>query len=347
MARIAINGFGRIGRAAFKIALETPQLEVVAINDLVPADNLAYLLKYDSVYGRYEKEVHAEGDAVVVDGKAYPLLHEKDPEKLPWRDKEVDIVLECSGHFTDKDGMGKHLKAGALYVLLSAPAKGEEIVTVIPGVNAIPDDAVRMVSCASCTTNSIAPVMEVLGRRIGINKAVMTTFHAYTSSQALVDSPNKKFRRGRAAALSFVPSTTGAAVATARALPQFKGKFDGTAIRAPIPVGSISDIVAVSSRATSADEINAVFREEAASERYRDIMGISEDEIVSSDIVKDPRAAIIDLTMTKVVDGDLIKVMSWYDNEWGYTHQLVREASKIARDPAALEEKRKAMLVSR
>jgi len=266
-------------------------------------------------------------------------LNEKDPAKLPWRDMDVDIVLECSGHFTTKEGMQKHIEAGATYVLLSAPSKSDDIPTVIPGVNKVTDEAVRLISCASCTTNSIAPVIEVLGRRIGIKKAVMTTFHAYTASQALVDSPNRKFRRGRAAAANFVPASTGAAIATTRALPQYKGKFDGTAVRGPVDVGSISDIVVVTERPTSVDEINSIFREEASSDRYRGIMAANEDQIVSSDIIQTTVGATIDLTLTKVIDGDLVKVMSWYDNEWGYTSQLIRLTSGIARDFSSVLQK--------
>jgi glyceraldehyde 3-phosphate dehydrogenase len=331
VAKVAINGLGRIGRAAFKIILETPELELVAVNDLVPVDNLAYLLKYDTVYGRYDKEVESDSDSLIVDGKRYKVFSQRDPAQLPWGDLGIDIVFECTGVFTRKDDLEKHLQAGAKFVVLSAPAKSEDIGTVVHGVNVPGEESVRMVSCASCTTNSIAPVVEIMGRRIGIKKAIMTTIHAYTSTQGIVDGPNKKFRRGRAAAANFVPTTTGAAIATTKALPQYAGKFDGVAIRAPIPVGSISDIIFVTDRKTTVEEVNQIFKEEAESERYAGILGVTEDPVVSSDMVGDPRAAIIDLGMTRVVDGDLVKVMSWYDNEWGYTNQMIREALRIVK----------------
>jgi len=331
MAKVAINGLGRIGRATFRVILKTPELDLVAVNDLVPIDNLAYLLQYDTAYGKYDKDVVVDGDTLVVDGNRYRVFSQRDPAQLPWSELEIDVVFECTGVFTRREGLEKHLQAGAKFVVLSAPAKSEDIGTVVHGVNVPGEESVRMVSCASCTTNSIAPVVEIMGRRIGIKKAIMTTIHAYTSTQGIVDGPNKKFRRGRAAAANFVPTTTGAAIATTKALPQYAGKFDGVAIRAPIPVGSISDIIFVTERKTSAEEVNQIFKEEAESERYAGILGVTEDPLVSSDIVGDPRAAIIDLGMTRVVDGDLVKVMSWYDNEWGYTNQMIREALRIVK----------------
>lgn len=328
-ARVAINGLGRIGRAAFKIILDTPELELVAANDIVSIDNLAYLLKYDTVYGRYEKEVGSDAEHLVVAGHPYRVFNEKDPARLPWGELDVDIVLECSGVFTQMEDLKKHLTAGAKYVLLSAPARDEGVSTVVHGVNRPGKDA-RVLSCASCTTNSITPVVEIIDRHLGVQKAIMTTIHAYTSSQKIVDSPSKKVRRGRAGAANFVPTTTGAAVATTKALPQLEGKFDGVAVRAPIPAGSIADIVFVTKRPTTVEEVNRIFRTEAQSEQYAGILGATDDELVSSDIIKDPRASIVDLGMTQVVDGDLVKVMSWYDNEWGYTSQMVREAVRIA-----------------
>ncbi|GAB4334549.1 MAG: type I glyceraldehyde-3-phosphate dehydrogenase [Candidatus Abyssubacteria bacterium] len=330
MARVAINGMGRIGRAAFKLILETPELDLIAVNDLVPADNLAYLLKYDTVYGRYEKAVQHNDSALMVDGSEYQVLSEKDPSRLPWKEFDIDIVFECTGVFTKKADMEKHLQAGAKHVILSAPAKGDGVSTVVHGVST-PDGGIQMISCASCTTNCITPVVEVMGRRVGIKKAIMTTVHAYTSSQAIVDGPNKKWRRGRAAAANFVPTSTGAAKATTQVLPQYKGKFDGVAVRGPVPCGSIADIVFLTERQTSVDEINRIFREESESEKYKGILGVSDENIVSSDIIKDPRASVVDLTMTQVVDGDLVKVMSWYDNEWGFTNQMIREAVRMAR----------------
>ena len=329
MANIAINGLGRIGRAAFKIIMDIPELNLVGVNDLIPTDNLAYLLKYDSVYGRYERKVSSEKDALVVDGKPIPVYHEKDPAQLPWRKLKVDTVLECTGVFTKAQDLKKHLEAGAKNAILSAPAKDEETVTVVHGVNA-PSEPLQVISCASCTTNCITPVMEVMSRRIGVKKALMTTIHAYTASQGIVDGPSKKWRRGRAGAANLVPTSTGAAIATAKALPELKGKFDGVAVRAPVPVGSLADIVFLSSRKTSVDEVNEIFREEAKSERYEGILGVAEDPIVSSDIIMDKRASLVDLEMTQVVDGDLVKIMTWYDNEWGYTAQMVREALELS-----------------
>ena len=332
MANVAINGVGRIGRATLKIILDTPGLNLVAINDLVSPDNLAYLLRYDSVYGRYEKTVKHAEDGLVIDGKKYPLFNQKDPSQLPWGKLGVDLVFECTGVFTNKEKLENHLKAGAKAALLSAPSKGgDDMPTVVYGVNK-PEPGTKIYSCASCTTNCIAPVVEVMGRRIGVRKAIMTTVHAYTSSQAIVDGPNKKFRRGRAGAANLVPTTTGAGKATSRALPQFKGKFDGVAVRAPIAVGSIADIIFVGERSVSVEEINGIFQEESRSDRYRSVLGVSDDNLVSADIIQDPRASIVDLTMTQVVDGDLIKVMSWYDNEWGYSAQMVREAVRRTKE---------------
>jgi glyceraldehyde 3-phosphate dehydrogenase len=300
----------------------------VGLNDLIPVDNLAYLLKYDTVYGRFEKKVSTDGNAIVISDKPYEVFNEKDPSNLPWARLGVDVVFECTGVFRNKEGAEKHIQAGAKHVILSAPPKGDDLGMVVHGVNEAGKPA--SVSCASCTTNCIAPVVEVMGRRIGVKKAVMTTVHAYTSSQGIVDGPSKKWRRGRAGAANFVPTSTGAAKATTKILPQYDGKFDGVAVRGPVPVGSLADMVFLTERDTTVEEVNAIFKEEAESDRYRNILGISEDPIVSSDVIRDPRASIVDLTMTQVVDGDLVKVMSWYDNEWGYSMQMVREAVSIA-----------------
>jgi glyceraldehyde 3-phosphate dehydrogenase len=324
MATVAINGFGRIGRATFKILRDTADLDVAVINDVVAPEYLAYLLKFDSVYGRYPHEVSHDEDGIIVDDRHYLVTHEKDPADLPWKARGVDIVFECTGLFTQKADLTKHLQAGAGFVILSAPSKSDDVPTVIHGVNHNGDTT--FLSCASCTTNCVTPVIEIVDRRIGIRKATMTTIHAYTSSQAIVDAPNKKMRRGRTAGVNIVPTSTGAAIATTRAVPQLKGKFDGLAVRVPVAVGSLADMVMLTTRATSAEEINSIFREEAESERYRGIVGASEQELVSSDIISDSRASIVDLTMTQVVDGDLVKIMSWYDNEWGYASQMVREA---------------------
>ena len=329
MTTIAINGLGRIGRAALKIIMDTPGLDLVAVNDIVPIENIAYLLKYDTVYGRYGKSVQANGDQLVVGEKSIRYLNEKDPARLPWSELGVDIVLECTGVFTSREGLEKHIQAGARYVILSAPAKGNDVATVVHGVNKV-DGNTNIIACASCTTNCITPVVEIVGRRIGIRKAIMTTVHAYTASQAIVDGPSKRFERGRAGAANFVPTSTGAARATARALPELDNLFDGIAVRGPVPVGSLADIVLVTERKTSVDEINQIFIEESASDRYREILGVTDDPIVSSDIIQDPRASIVDLCMTRVVDGDLVKVLSWYDNEWGFTNQMVRQAQQLA-----------------
>ena len=328
--RVGINGFGRIGRAAFKIIFETPALEVVGINDLISNENLAYLLKYDTVYGRYPHSVNYTDDTLQIGSQSFPVTHLKDPAELPWEELQVDVVLECTGVFTKRADLEKHLQAGAKRVMLSAPTKSEEILTVVHGSSQNDSDD-RIISCASCTTNCITPVIEIIGRRIGLKKATLTTLHAYTSTQSIVDGPNKKMRRGRAAAANFVPTSTGAAIATTKALPQYEGKFDGVAIRAPIPVGSIADIVMLTERGTSAEEVNNIFREEAESDRYRGVLGVTDEPLVSSDILQDSRASIIDLEMTQVVDGDLLKVMSWYDNEWGYANQMVRQAASWAR----------------
>jgi glyceraldehyde 3-phosphate dehydrogenase len=323
--KVAINGLGRIGRALLKLLVDEPRLELVAVNDLVDAENLAYLLRFDTVYGRYPKPVAADGGQLSVAGRKLRTLSRRDPAELPWQELGIDVVFECTGALKKREDLEKHIRAGARFVLLSAPSQGTEVATVVHGAN-VPRGAPRIVSCASCTTNCITPIVEIIGRRIGFKKAVMTTVHAYTSSQSIVDGASKHFRRGRAGAANLVPATTGAALATARALPEYAGLFDGVAIRAPIPVGSIADLTFLTSRATSVDEVNHIFTEEAATPRYADVLGVSLDPLVSSDIVADPRASIIDLELTKVIDGDLLKVMSWYDNEWGYANQMVREA---------------------
>jgi len=331
MTKIAINGLGRIGRAAFKIILETHELELRAVNDLNAADDLAYLLNYDTVYGRYHKKVAPAPDGLTVDGKTYPVFREKDPARLPWRKLEIDIVLECTGVFNQQADLQRHLAAGAKTVILSAPAKSPEIATVVHGANSTHEPTTGIISCASCTTNCITPVVEVMGRRIGVQKAIMTTVHAYTATQAIVDRPNKRRRRGRAAAVNLIPASTGAAIATTKALPQYAGKFDGIAVRVPVVIGSLADIVFLTSRRTTAEEVNTILTEEANSERYRGVLGVTDEPIVSSDIIQDPRASVVDLELTQVVDGNLVKVMSWYDNEWGYTSQMIREAVRIGK----------------
>jgi glyceraldehyde 3-phosphate dehydrogenase len=328
MPRVAINGLGRIGRAALRILLDDDELELVAVNDVADPDNLAYLLTYDSVYGRYHRTVTVGDGALIIDGRHIAAFRERDPAALPWGQLGVDLVLECTGVFTTAEDLAKHAQAGAKFVILSAPTKSDSVPTVVHGVNR-PDGPPRIISCASCTTNCITPVIEIVHRRIGVERAVMTTVHAYTAGQQLVDRPSKNFRRGRAGAANLVPTSTGAARATTRAVPELAGRFDGVAVRAPIPVGSIADIVFVAARPTTVEEVNDAFRQEAVSERYRDILGVCEQPLVSADIVGDPHAAIVDLELTRVVDQTLVKVMAWYDNEWGFTHQMLREAREL------------------
>jgi len=328
--KVAINGLGRIGRAVLKLALEETSLDVVAVNDLTASDNLAYLLRFDTVYGRLTKPVTVNEDSLVVGGRKVLAFREDSPRALPWKDLGVELVFECTGVFKRRHELEQHIQAGARIVLLSAPSDDGEVETVVHGVS-VPGGAAAVISCASCTTNCITPIMEIIGRRIGIAKAVMTTVHAYTASQATVDGPSKHFRRGRAAAANLVPTATGAARATTRALPEFAGLFDGVAIRAPVTVGSIADITVVTSRRTSVDEVNRVFVEESETSRYAGIVGVTRDPLVSSDIIGEVRASIVDLELTRVVDGDLAKVMSWYDNEWGYASQMVRQALATAR----------------
>jgi glyceraldehyde 3-phosphate dehydrogenase len=323
--KVAINGLGRIGRAILKLCIDEPALEVLAVNDLVDVENLAYLLRFDTVYGRYAKSVSVEGGTLVVAGRRLRTLRNREPLELPWKELGIDLVFECTGALARRDDLEKHIRAGARTVRLSAPTQDGSIETVVHGVN-VPGTSQHIVSCASCTTNCITPIVEVIGRRIGFSKAAMTTVHAYTSSQSVVDGPNKRFRRGRAACANLVPATTGAALATTRALPEYAGRFDGVAIRVPIPVGSIADLTFLASRRTSVDEVNRILAEEAENKRYAGVLGVSRDPLVSSDIVGDPRASIVDLELTKVIDGDLIKIMSWYDNEWGYANQMLREA---------------------
>jgi len=325
MKRIAINGFGRIGRAALKIILNTPELEVVAINDLMSVDIAAYLLQYDSVYGIYENGINHQDNQLQIKDSGILFLSERDPAKLPWKRLEIDVVIESTGFFTKREDAEKHIHAGAKTVVISGPTNSKNTPTVIHGVNT-QDGNTSVFSCASCTTNNIGPIVEIIDRRIGIKKAILSTVHAYTASQSLVDAPSKKeLRMGRAAAVNLVPSSTGAAIATTKAIPQLEGKFDGISIRTPVPVGSISDITLVTSRNTSPEEINSILEEESKSKRYKLVLTTSNKPLVSSDIVKSPYASVVDLEMTRVVDGDLVKIMAWYDNEWGFTNQMIRQ----------------------
>jgi glyceraldehyde 3-phosphate dehydrogenase len=328
-ARVAINGMGRIGRAVFRLIADHPSLRLVAVNDLMTPENLEYLLRFDSVYRRNDAFTRS-GLTLTTPRGDVQILQERKPALLPWKKHSVDLLFECTGAFTTRHDLEQHVTAGARMVLLSAPSSDEALETIVHGVNQ-PGEAARIISCASCTTNCITPVVEVIARRIGIAKAAMTTVHAYTSSQSVVDGPNRHTRRGRAAAGNLVPTETGAAHATTRALPALAGRFDGVAIRAPLMAGSIADITFATTRRTSVGEVNGIFIEEAATPRYKGILGVSFDPLVSSDIVGDPRASVIDLELTRVVGGDLVKVMSWYDNEWGYANQLVREAVSLTR----------------
>lgn len=329
MRRIAINGFGRIGRASLKIIFETPGLEVVAINDLMSIDNAAYLLKYDSVYGRYKNEVRIQGNYLHVGDKKILFVSEKEPSKLPWKDLNIGIVIESTGFFTKSEDAKQHISAGAKTVVISGPTKSNDIPTVVHGVNTAEGNT-AIFSCASCTTNNIVPVMEILDRRIGIKKAILNTVHAYTASQGLVDAPSKKsLRMGRSAAINLVPSSTGAAIASAKALPQLEGIFDGVSIRTPVPVGSISDITFLAARNTSAEEINNILSEESRTDRYKFVLAVSDEPLVSSDIIQSPFASVVDMGMTRVVGGDLVKIMVWYDNEWGFTNQMIRQIKEL------------------
>jgi glyceraldehyde 3-phosphate dehydrogenase len=335
--RVAINGFGRIGRQAFKLALEKPDLEIVAINELGDLQNMAYLLKYDTVHGRETQEVRTAEGKLTVDGKDYQWLAIADPSRLPWRDLNVDVVIESTGRFTKKEQAEAHLQAGAKSVVISAPAKGAP--AFVMGVNESNYDpqSDTVISNASCTTNSVTPVMAVLDERFGVAKALMTTVHSYTADQRLVDSPHSDWRRGRAAAQNIVPTSTGAARAAAEALPQLKGIFDGVALRVPTIDVSLSDLTVLLKSKTSAEEINNAFREAAQSEQYRGILTVAEEPLVSADFVGNPSSTIVDLELTQVIDGDFVKVFAWYDNEWGYANRLVEEVvmvGKALREPA-------------
>jgi glyceraldehyde 3-phosphate dehydrogenase len=332
--RVAINGFGRIGRQFYKLALERPELEVVAINDLADINNLAYLLKYDSAQGRFEADIKVnEGDnpSLEVNGNIAVFLSEKEPQNLPWGEDKlnIDIVVECTGFFTSYEGSKAHRDAGARRVVISGPVKGEAPegirgATILMGVNEDVLKTCDISSNASCTTNAGGPIMQILEESVGIEKALLNTIHGYTSTQRTVDLPSKKdFRRGRAAAVNIIPTTSGAAVATTLAIPELKDKFDGMAVRVPVVVGSIVDITFISKKSTTVEEVNEAFRNAAKSDRWSKTFGVTEEPIVSSDIIGSKYASIADPSFTKVVDGNLVKVLAWYDNEMGFTNALV------------------------
>ena len=331
-AKIAINGFGRIGRAAFKIAWERRDLEVVAINDLTDTRTLAYLLKNDSNYGTYQHEVGYDDSGIIVDGKHIKVLAERDPTALPWADLGIDIVIESTGFFTDKEGASKHITAGAKRVVISGPTKSEGVDTIVLGAN---DDATEgateVVSNASCTTNSLGAVMAILDAEFGVEKSLLTTVHSYTASQALQDAPKKDLREGRNAAENIVPTSTGAAVAVTKALPNLKDKFDGISMRVPTPVVSISDVTALLSKDVTVEELNNAFKKAANEPFYQGILAVSEEPLVSRDFIGNSHSGTVDLELTRVVGGNLVKVCVWYDNEWGYSNRLVELVADIAK----------------
>jgi glyceraldehyde 3-phosphate dehydrogenase len=333
MTRVAINGFGRIGRLVARAILERPDcgLELVSVNDLADAKANAWLFKHDSVHGKFPGEVTTVGNDIIVDGKRIHVTAEKDPAKLPHSANGIDIALECTGFFTDRAGGEAHIQAGAKRVLISAPAKGVDL-TVVYGVNddkLKPED--RIVSNASCTTNCLAPVAKVLNDAIGIERGLMTTVHAYTNDQKILDQIHKDLRRARAAAMSMIPTTTGAARAVGEVLPELKGKLDGSAIRVPVPDGSIIDLTFTPGRDTSREEVNQILKAASQSERLKGILEYSEDPLVSIDIVHTPASSTVDSLETAVLDGKLVRVVSWYDNEWGFSNRMVDTAHAMGK----------------
>ncbi len=320
MVKIAINGLGRIGRAFLKIALDKG-INVVAVNDLSGVDSIAYLMKYDSVYGNYTGKIEKGADFIKINRKKIMLFSEKQPENLPWAELGVDIVVECTGAFTDRDGATKHLWAGAKKVLISAPAKNPDV-TIVLGVNEKDlKKEHKIISMASCTTNCLAPIVKVLNDAFKIQSGYMTTVHAYTNDQEILDIPHKKFRRGRAGAINLIPTSSGASSSVGEVIPELKGKLDGLAIRAPVPCGSITDFVAVVGREVTKEEVNAALKN-AAEKQMKGILEYSEDELVSSDVIKNPNSSVVDSILTQT-NGNLVKVLSWYDNEYGYSNRLV------------------------
>lgn len=333
--RLAINGFGRIGRQTFKIAWERPEVEIIAINDLGDLENIAYLLEFDTVYGRFHHAIRAEGDWLAVDDKKIKYISEPNPSKLPWKELNIDVVIESTGRFTSYEKAKPHLEAGAKRVVLSAPAKDEgQTVTSTPRVNEEMLAKSLITTNASCTTNAITPVMAIMMANPGVKYALLNTIHSITAEQNLVDGPtpplHKDYRRGRAAGHNIVPTSTGAALATAKAIPGMTGKFDGLALRVPTMAGSILDVTFIAERKTSVEEINRIFSAEAKKSFWQGIMTVSDKPLVSSDILGNPHGAIIDLELTRVVGGELVKIMAWYDNEWGYSHMLLKHVLSLA-----------------
>jgi glyceraldehyde 3-phosphate dehydrogenase len=335
--RVAINGFGRIGRAFVRQAWNNPQIELVAINDLGTVENLAYLLKYDTVYGKAPFSIDQKNGALVIDSKEVKFLSEKDAAALPWKELAIDVVVECTGVYDEYEKARVHIDAGAKHVVISAPAKGEDEMgkgaTVLMGVNEEKIQTCPVTSNASCTTNASSPVIAIMDESVGIEYALLNTTHAYTATQLIVDGAVKgsDMRRGRAAAQNIVPSSTGAAIAVTRAYEQLSGKFDGISLRVPVPAGSIADVTFVAKRDTSAEEINEILKKAAKHARWQGIFTASEDPLCSSDIIGDRHASIAELSMTRVVGGRLVKVLAWYDNEMGYTGTLVRHVIAAGR----------------
>ncbi len=338
MLRVAINGFGRIGRNAFKAALEkhSAEIEIVGINDLTSPQVLAHLLKYDSAYGVWQPEVSSDTEHIIIDQKTYTVYQEKEPGKLPWKDLNVDVVIESTGRFTDSEGMKQHLLAGAKKVILSAPAKGGGVETILIGVNAKDYKGEELINNASCTTNCIAPVVAIMEAKFGVAKALMTTVHGVTAEQNLVDGPppggkSQDLRRARAAYVNIIPTSTGAAIATTEALPNLKGLFDGRALRVPVITGSISDITMVLKKKVTVEEVNQAIKDACEQDQWKGIVAWSEEALVSSDIVGRAESAIVDLPLTQVVGGDLVKVFAWYDNEWGYSNRLIEQVINVGK----------------
>lgn len=339
MIRVAINGFGRIGRNAFKVAVEyhSDSIEIVAINDLSKPEILAHLLKYDTAYGQWGKQISFDETNLIIDGKPYPVVGEKEPANLPWAKYNVDVVIECTGRFTKAEDMKLHLAAGAKKVVLSAPSKGGDVGTFLIGVNHDQYSNEELVNNASCTTNCIAPVAAILDEKFGIVKALMTTVHSVTAEQNLVDGspPGGKsgdLRRARSGFMNMIPTTTGAAIATTEVIPHLKGLFDGRAIRVPTLVGSITDFTLLLKNKTTVEEVNEAFKDAAASDRWKGIVAVTEEQIVSSDIVGRSESSIVDLSLTQLIDGDFLKVFAWYDNEWGYSNRLVEQVINIGKN---------------
>jgi glyceraldehyde 3-phosphate dehydrogenase len=331
--KVAINGFGRIGRNAFKVAFERDDLEIVALNDLTDTKTLAHLLKHDSTYGMYHREVGFDEENIIVDGKAIHVYKQTDPALLPWGDLGVDVVIESTGFFVDPAKARAHIdSAGAKKVVISAPAKGDGATTVVIGVNEDKlQDASDIISNASCTTNCITPVMDVIHQNFGIEKAMMTTVHSYTASQRLQDAPAKDLREARAAAENIVPTTTGASIAAGQALPAIAGIFGGLSVRVPTPVVSLSDFVIITKRDVTIEEVNDAFRKAAAEPYYQGILAVTEEELVSSDFIGNSHSTTVDLPLTAVVAGNMLKVVAWYDNEWGYSNRLIELVSDTGR----------------